>query len=90
MASGGIGIAGEAGTEAIFPITRLPGGDLGIKGATGGNTQPNVKVVVNNNTGQQAQVRQQGPSWNGQEWVISVWLDAYHRNKGGLRTALGV
>jgi sugar-specific transcriptional regulator TrmB len=85
----GIGLMGESGPEAIMPLTRLPSGDLGVK-AKGGNAAPNVKINVMNNTGQQAQVRQSGPTWNGQEWVIGVWLDAYHRNVGGLRSALGV
>lgn len=87
MRSGGIGLAGEAGDEAIFPITRLPGGDLGIKGS--GSGQPHVTVVVNNNTGREARVRQERPKWNGQEWVIGVWLDAYERNMSGLRDAMG-
>jgi len=87
MASGGMGLAGEAGDEAIFPITRLPGGDLGIKGS--GAAPPNVTVVVTNNTGQAAQARQDAPKWNGQEWVIGVWLDAYERNVGGLRNMMG-
>jgi phage-related minor tail protein len=85
--SGGRGLAGEKGYEAIMPITRTPGGDLGVNAQM---AAPKIKVVVNNNTGQKAQVSQEGPSWNGQEWVVGVWLDAYHRNKGGLRTALGV
>jgi DNA-binding phage protein len=41
MANGGTGLAGEAGKEAILPLTRLSGGDLGVK-ASGGGTIVNV------------------------------------------------
>ena len=33
----GRGLMGEAGPEAIMPLTRLPGGDLGVKTESGGN-----------------------------------------------------
>jgi hypothetical protein len=32
----GIGLMGEAGPEAILPLQRLPGGDLGVRAAGGG------------------------------------------------------
>ena len=35
MANGGVGLAGEAGWEGIFPLTRLPDGDLGVKAERG-------------------------------------------------------
>jgi len=55
-------------------------------GASGGC---NVKVIVNN-MGQDATAQQQdAPRWNGQEWVVTVWMDAYNRNVGGLRRAFG-
>jgi phage-related minor tail protein len=41
--SGGIGIAGEAGAEAIMPITRMTNGDLGVQA-----TDTGVNVIVNN------------------------------------------
>jgi len=36
MAGGGIGIMGEAGEEAIMPLTRTAGGQLGVRAVTGG------------------------------------------------------
>jgi phage-related minor tail protein len=38
LAGGGVGLAGEAGPEAIMPLTRGPDGRLGIAGHGGGNT----------------------------------------------------
>lgn len=43
---GGLGVMGEAGAEAIMPLTRMPGGDLGVR-TTGTNTSTGT-VVVNN------------------------------------------
>lgn len=55
----GIGVMGEAGDEAIMPLTRTPGGDLGVK-AMGGS----VEVTVNNYSGAAVDV-QQGRTANG-------------------------
>ena len=38
MMDGGVGLAGEAGPEAIMPLKRGPDGRLGVSGAGGGNT----------------------------------------------------
>ena len=45
MASG-VGLMGEAGPEAILPLSRLPGGDLGVKAEVGGS----VEVHIHNGT----------------------------------------
>lgn len=44
MAGGGIGVMGEAGEEAIMPLTRTAGGQLGVRAVTGGggNSSGNV------------------------------------------------
>ncbi len=44
LASGGVGLAGEAGPEAIMPLTRGPDGRLGVSGG-GGNTI-NVQIAT--------------------------------------------
>jgi hypothetical protein len=52
MASGGTAMLGEAGPEAVFPLTRLPSGKLGISGAGGGAVnQFNVEVKVDGGAG---------------------------------------
>ena len=38
----GTGLMGEAGPEAIMPLTRLPGGELGVKGGGGGAVTVNI------------------------------------------------
>ncbi|MCO5129842.1 MAG: phage tail tape measure protein [Xanthobacteraceae bacterium] len=38
MMDGGVGLAGEAGPEAIMPLRRGPDGRLGVGGGSGGNT----------------------------------------------------
>ena len=38
MAGGGIGVMGEAGEEAIMPLTRTAGGQLGVRALTGGGS----------------------------------------------------
>lgn len=52
----GMGLMGEAGPEAILPLTRTSGGDLGVKSTGGGGG--NVYIQVQNNTNAQAQVRE--------------------------------
>jgi len=42
--SRGMGVMGEAGPEGIFPLGRLPNGDLGVQGAP-------MNVTINNNAG---------------------------------------
>jgi phage-related minor tail protein len=37
MLGGGVGLAGEAGPEAIMPLARGPDGRLGVSGSGGGN-----------------------------------------------------
>jgi phage-related minor tail protein len=38
LTQGGVGLAGEAGPEAIMPLQRGPDGKLGVAGQGGGNT----------------------------------------------------
>lgn len=44
----GMGLMGEAGAEAVMPLRRMPGGDLGVAATGGGN---NVEINVINNAG---------------------------------------
>lgn len=50
--AGGTGLMGEAGAEAIMPLSRLPNGDLGVKAGGGGS--PDINVTVINETGANA------------------------------------
>ena len=55
-----------------------------------GKSSVNVKLIVNNNTGQPVKARQEKPRFDGQETIVTLWLDAFERNKMGLRERLGV
>ena len=45
LSGGGLGLAGEAGPEAIVPLTRGPNGRLGVAMA-GPSATPNVTVHI--------------------------------------------
>lgn len=81
---GGFGVMGEAGPEAILPLTRTPGGDLGVK-SDGGASNVNIAVVVTNNTSNETRATAQQPRWDGNSWVIGVVLDAINDNTGGFK-----
>lgn len=45
--NGGLGVAGEAGDEAIIPLTRTANGDLGVKAiGAGGGSQQNIYITI--------------------------------------------
>ncbi|MEL4167259.1 phage tail tape measure protein [Pseudomonas sp. ZS001] len=44
MAGGGIGVMGEAGEEAIMPLTRTAGGQLGVRALTGGGSGTAISI----------------------------------------------
>ncbi|MFD2181423.1 phage tail tape measure protein [Rhodoplanes azumiensis] len=46
LAAGGLGLAGEAGPEAIVPLARAADGRLGIAGGGGGSTQVTVNIAA--------------------------------------------
>ena len=85
---GGFGVMGEAGPEAILPLKRMPGGDLGVRTDAHSANIPNIQVNVINNTGTLASVRQEEPRWDGGKWVLGVVLGAMEKNTGGFRTNL--
>jgi len=75
MASG-MGLMGEAGPEAVMPLTRLPGGDLGVKSG-GGN---NIKINIINNNGSDVSTQQSETS---QGMQIDVMIDQAVAKKMG-------
>lgn len=75
MASG-MGLMGEAGPEAVMPLTRLPGGDLGVKSG-GGN---NIKINIINNNGSDVSTQQSETS---QGLQLDVMIDQAVAKKMG-------
>ena len=54
----GQGLMGEAGPEAIMPLTRLPSGDLGVKTESGKADIPAMTVNIHEAPGTQTRVEQ--------------------------------
>ena len=87
--AGGIGMMGEAGSEAIMPLKRDSQGRLGVTAeGTGQATVPPIIINIHNNTDKETEATAES-EFNGQEYVVNVWLDAYNRNKYGMRDMLG-
>ncbi|WP_027367598.1 phage tail tape measure C-terminal domain-containing protein [Desulfocurvibacter africanus] len=84
----GVGLMGEAGPEAIMPLSRTASGDLGVRVADNSAPQ-SVRVEIHNESGEKLEVSKSEASNDIQGLVVSLWLDAFERNRGGLRTSLG-
>jgi lambda family phage tail tape measure protein len=89
---GNLGVMGEAGDEAVMPLTRI-GGKLGVQ-AVGSNSGP-MKVIINveNNTTQDITAEQIGAAMqtNGagdKEFIINVVLDSATRNTNNFKDTL--
>lgn len=46
MSDGGVGLAGEAGPEAIMPLARGPDGKLGVRGAGSGGASITINIAT--------------------------------------------
>lgn len=55
MAGGRTGLAGEAGPEAILPLMRTKGGDLGVRADVGSKTVVNVYAPAGSNVSEERQ-----------------------------------
>ena len=81
----GVGMMGEAGPEAILPLTRMPSGNLGVAaaGAAGGG---NVNISINNNSNEKAQVTRDQRV--GGERQIEIMIGAMVTNGGPVAKAM--
>jgi len=66
---GGLGLMGEAGPEAIMPLTRMPNGNLGVQTAGGG---ANVIVNIINNSGAEVQQEETETADGGRRIDITI------------------
>lgn len=82
-----IGVFGEAGAEAIMPLTRDSSGSLGVK-AVGGNSNGVVKVEVINQSNQEVQVTNTSTRNDLEGTILSVWINAVNTNKMGVRNMI--
>ena len=78
-------LVGERGPEIFRP--NQPGRILNSLPAGGGSNQPNIRIIINNNTSEQMTARSE-TKWSGSEYITSVVIDAIATNKNGMRDAL--
>ena len=84
FASGGVpnlGVMGEAGSEAIMPLTRTSGGDLGVKVQ---GTEMNISIINNTDTVASAQSDEQGDI----TIILEAVADSINRNTSSIRPAI--
>jgi phage-related minor tail protein len=85
----GLGVMGEAGTEAVVPLARGPGGQLGVSafgGSDGGGmgAAPAVYVIIQNNTGAEVQEKQSTDSDGNQIRTIIIGTVKAAISDGGM------
>lgn len=75
----GIGLMGEAGSEAIMPLRRTKSGNLGVEASV---AQPNINVAINieNQTSQPVSAKTGGMQFDGEKYVIGVVLKNLENN----------
>ncbi|MFK7090485.1 phage tail tape measure protein [Chromobacterium violaceum] len=79
----GLGVMGEAGPEAIMPLTRDGSGRLGVRSAGGGAPSVDVQVNVINQSSQPLQAQQQGQPRFDQFGNVIVDLIVSDMRRGG-------
>lgn len=82
------GVLGEAGPEAVMPLTRTAGGELGVRAKGGGAQNLNVRVEVINESGQPMRAVRQQQSVDAQGAVVRLWLAGLADNTSGLADRL--
>ena len=89
MANGSVGLWGEAGPEAIMPLTRMSNGDLGVQTSGGGGTRQ-VEVHIVNESGQQLEAKSVNSSVDMQREIITIVMDGVANNVEGAGEFFGV
>ena len=82
-----MGVMGEAGSEAIMPLTRTSNGDLGVKAEGMGLNQ--VKIQIINESGTQMEVTKTSQTSDIEGMVIQAWISGISKNRYGSRDILG-
>lgn len=91
FANGGVpngGLMGEAGSEAIMPLTRTSNGDLGVSMVGGGGS--NVTINIENQTGVNIDLKQLTKSQDDKGNEIRTYVMKFASNDPEFRTALGL
>jgi len=78
----GTAMIGEAGPEAVMPLTRI-GGKLGVRSE---NSAPIINLNINNTQSDKVQVDTTKPMMNDRgEMVLGIVINAIDTNQGGFR-----
>lgn len=88
MANGGTGLMGEAGDEAVMPLTRTSNGKLGVQSTGKNNSVPNIVLNITNNTGGEVKQTNTNTSYDGKDYIITTVLEAVSTNKNGSKDGL--
>ena len=81
------GVMGEAGAEAILPLTRTSSGNLGVE-ASGVGAQT-MKIQIINESGTQMEVTKTSQTTDVEGMVIQAWISGISKNRYGSRDMLG-
>ena len=85
----GIGLMGEAGAEAIMPLTRTSGGDLGVKADLSGAGGPqSVEVRVYNEGQQQVAAKRATTTMDNGKMIVALWLREFDNDTMGIRSRI--
>ena len=80
------GVMGEAGSEAILPLTRTSSGNLGVE-ASGIGAQT-MKIQIINESGTQMEVTKTTQTTDMEGIVIQAWISGISKNRYGSRDML--
>lgn len=83
----GYGLAGEAGKEAVLPLKRMSGGDLGVKAET---AAPQINVIINNNAGAEVSMEQRRNAQGGLDVMVGIERAMERMIDGKLMTQYGL
>jgi hypothetical protein len=72
-----------------FPSILQKGETVIPKGGSGGGMPRSVKVEIINESNQKMKATNATARFDMQEMVVTLWMDAYNRNVGGMRRAIG-
>lgn len=88
MSNGRAGVMGERSEEAIMPLTRGPGGGLGVMAYGEGASAPvNIKIEMENKSGQPLEATTTGSRFDGDAYIVGVVLQDIQSN-GVLRNTI--
>ena len=90
MAGGGVGSMNEQGQEAIMPLTRGLGGELGVKAIGGGESGNITHITINNESGIALDMDETSRSSNGNKEEILLTVTTAAQTNNAFRKIMGI